>query len=410
MSTIELGDLTQVRDEPPARGRPGRRTWRAVGASAVAGLLLTATGAAVDEPAVEAYVLPHARFDSGATGWGDLVAYIDGAQRKLVVADLARHRTLWTHDSTPLAWVEHVGDNVVFGERPETDTTGWVVTVLDPRTGAERWHERLRSLAVSPAGDRLLVRTETADAWRIDGRDLATGRSSWSVRVPVGSQFHYPDEGPAGREFLVVPPDRYGLAVDYTTGAVTPVGRVPAAEALSLYGDQLSVLGGERSGSRYAMYALHDLAGGPLWSVDVAGGSGRPNPCAGGLLCYGQGDAAVRVDPRTGRIVEHLARPDDLVLTAAARSWLWIDKGPYATDESTFVVSTLAPRVPGRHAWLGLAHVDGAAVTFTPITPLPAEVRECGTTEAWLLCSFAEGGMVAYRRADVDALARRSAR
>ncbi|NUR27720.1 MAG: hypothetical protein HOV83_18065 [Catenulispora sp.] len=206
-----------------------------------------------------------------------------------------------------------------------------------------------------------------------------------------------------------MPPDRNGLAVDSTTGAVTPVGRVPEAQALRLYGDQVSLLIDEGTDFRYAMYALHDLAAGPLWSVERAGGSGRPNPCAGGLLCYGQGADAVRLDPRTGRIVDRAAPPEELVRTAAARSWLWIDKGPYAADGSTFVVSTLAPKVPGRHAWLGLARVDGAAVAFTAIAPLPAEIRDCATTETWLLCSLVPGGLVAYRRADMDALAHRAA-
>jgi hypothetical protein len=169
------------------------------------------------------------------------------------------------------------------------------LTVLDARTGVQRWHAPMLSQA-QVAGDRAayVVDAERAGPDRLIGADLATGRTVWSADAEVAGTY-------AAAGYLITMDSGYRA----TVRAIAD-GRVLLRGVLGpdLWGDSRAFPIGDRiylaGGSFVAAVRAADLR--VLWQTPIQAPL-DPHACGDAICVDGGSQERVTVlDPATGRI------------------------------------------------------------------------------------------------------------
>ncbi|MGW4944254.1 outer membrane protein assembly factor BamB family protein [Actinoplanes sp. NPDC004185] len=339
MALIELSPETPA---PPAPATPPPAYFYRRAGLALAALLLLALGGAAPPAATIWQRMGAAAVP--ATGDFQLMGGI------LYGMDLeARPRTLTAWQAQPLRklWTRQSGTSedplLVAAATPDIAVVraGAGVTVLDARTGAERWTS---PVAVQPISDKVAyaeeevfrpgteydpssgdpgqlygtssaaLHTEPARRTELRGLDLSTGARLWSRSFP-GSVFTAWTGAPANA-VVVLSSDQLSL-ISPTTGAVLRQRAVPRlhgvrAEQGEVVGNTvLAHYGSFGTGGPVIAYALDTLD--ELWRQRRPDPAGNTSLCSG-LTCISTKDELTVLDPRTGAERWRIADTDLIAL------------------------------------------------------------------------------------------------
>ncbi|MGX6601008.1 outer membrane protein assembly factor BamB family protein [Micromonosporaceae bacterium Da 78-11] len=189
-------------------------------------------------------------------------------------------------------------------------TVNYVVAVLDPATGRERWHEFYHG-ARSKIGDTMVIWDDLAGG--VVGYDMTTGSRRWflphdgrdGIANPVDQTSGKGPVEPADNR-SAYQHDQHGVVerVDATTGTLTMLGTVPIALRHIILGGRLITLTEE---GMMTAFDMADLTR-PLWSVPAGDALGveyfEIMQCAPDLLCVSTNATGHRLygyDARTGQ-------------------------------------------------------------------------------------------------------------
>lgn len=320
--------------------------------------------------------------------------------------------------------------------------TGRATTVLDARTGEQRWRtphlvqrlgeniglvqeERFRpGTEYDPeSGEpgRLygstsdILHTEPARSTSLSGVDMTTGRRVWSAVTPgsVSAQWLGPERG----SVAVLSADRL-TERSASTGAVVREQAVPRIGGrgpawFEPIGDVLLVHYGEfGEGGRVAAYAQDTLD--LLWQRDEPDSQGSAVTCAGLPCAKSRTDLAL-LDARTGALLWRPAPGDDLIAFGAgsvlearssSRPLRIADgrTGRTVTDLRFWMTYTSSPRADAylltrfeaatRSTVTGMLRPGSTAVQ--PLGRIPETTGECRADTAAVACR-APDGVAVYR-------------
>jgi hypothetical protein len=439
VSLIDLGEVGF--DEEPEPSTPpaprwlrrlGVPGWRKAAAAAVlasaAGGLAGTAPATVPEPAVR--VLDGVTSQSSLSIAGDTLLRVGGDAMVLTATDLPTGAILWSSMIGQTVFrLDALADSVAVQTGP---TPGFEVvvpspenmmqalarghlTVLDARTGVQRW--RHAGALVGPFGIEgslvMLVPSENVtgafSGWFLVGVERNDGHDLWTRPLPDGTQWILRHAGPEPDRIdpttvTVVGPDGSLSAVDTLAGRSTPIGRLPAGSTLEWsWMDLIGIRrpdpyapgdpsrspdpdGVDQRPQRFEVYSLATMDA-PLWGMPLGPGQPDtvPTPCQENVLCALQPDAVNRIDARTGRPV---AFPDVSIPSSIG---IWRTRGGVLGTSGGDPAAAIAFVPPAasktKEGWLGLVRMRQSAPEVVPLTRIPISIEECGpATEQWIVC------------------------
>lgn len=450
MSLIDLGEVGfDDAPEPPAPpsprwlrrlGVPGaRKAATAAVLAFLAGGIAGTAPATVPEPAV--LVLDGVTSQSMLWIVGDTLLRVGGDAMVLTATDLTSGAILWSSsigqsvfrlDGAAGTVAVQTGPTPGFEvavpspEYMERALARGHLTVLDARTGVQRWRHDGALVGPYDGEDSLvmLVPSEKVTGefsrWFLVGVDRRDGHDLWTLPFPDGAQWTFAYAGsPPGRldsgTVTVMGPDGSMSAVDTHTGRRKPLGRLPARSTIEWsWTDLIGVRRPDPSAAadtdsdgvdrpqRFEVYRMTGLDA-PLWSTSLPSGRQEPAPlpCGEDVLCVGQPGAVDRIDARTGA---PSASPDPSVPGSIG---LWQTQGG-ALGTAGDDVAAIAFVSPGasttKEGWLGVVRLRRSVPEIIPLTRIPISIDACWPfTEQWIVCPGATAAIV-LRQSDLEAM------
>jgi hypothetical protein len=463
VSLIDLGEIGAFDpdSEPEPPPRPALRWARRLGipggrkAAAVAALALVAGGLAGTAPpatpAPRFLVLQDVTVQASLWVVGDTLVQVRGDGMVMTATDLTSGAIAWTVVIGQAVFhLEGFGDAVavqtgptpgleVVVPSPERMTQALArgrLTVVDARTGVQRWQHRgalLGPFAAAPLV--MLVPSEDFDGsiggWFLVGVDPDTGRDVWSRPFADDTQWTFRSGDRLDRldpaRLTIAAADGSVSVLDTTTGRPEPMGRLPAGARIEWsWGDLLGVRrpdpyapadpgrepdadGLDRRPMRFEVYELTGLEA-PLWGRPMARGEEdpSPHPCEPGVLCEPRDGRLDRIDLRTGApATPPMDDFSEFYVPGALGLWQIQGSldglgGSYGAADAIAFVSPYASRT--KDGWMGVVRLRHPRPEIVPLARVPLQVDGCwASTDRWLVCPGTAGTIV-MRQSDVPAM------
>lgn len=461
VSLIDLGEIGAFDSEPdppsppPPRwmarlGVPGGRKAAAFAAVAFfAGGLAGTAPATLPEPAIR--VLTDVTTQSSLFVVDDTLVGVGGDTMVLTATDLPTGAIRWSAMiGQPVYLLEGVAGTVAVQTGP---TPGFEVvvpsrenmgramahgklTVLDARTGMERWRHAGALLGPYAAEGALVMMVPSENVtgefskWFLVGVDRRDGHDVWTEPLPDGTQWtiRYADERAARIDpttVTIAAPDGAVSVIDTASGRRTPMGRLPAGSVIDwswqdLLGvrrpdpyaaqggaDEPSPDGVDHRPKRFEVYQLPGLDA-PLWGRPVPEET-TPVPCQTHILCLpgAGGQGTDRIDVRTGAVAALTDDFADLYIPGALGLWQIQGGIPFGRGDGHGGTDTIAFVSPGASrtddGWLGVVTLRRPP-QILPLIRIPLSVDACWpSTDRWVVCPGVAGTIV-VRQSDLAAM------
>lgn len=469
VSLIDLGEIGAFDPgaEPELPPRPSPRWAQRLGvpagrkAAAVGALALVAGGLAGTAPPAtpppHLLVLNDVTVQASLWVVDDTLVQVRGDGMVMTATDLNTGAITWTQTIGQAVFrLEAVGNAVAVQTGPTPGLEFVVpsadrmtqalargrITVVDARTGVQRWQHRGALIGPFAAEAPLVMFVPSEDfdgtigRWFLVGVDPGTGRDVWSEPSPDGAQWTFRGTGDRLERLdptrvTIVAPDGTVRVLDTATGQSQPMGRLPADARIEWSSkDLLGVRRPDPAASagtdtntnthtntddvdrrpmRFEVYELSGLDS-PLWSRPMPRGDEdpSPHPCEPDVLCQPREGRLDRIDVRTGAPVtppvddfSEYYIPGSLGVWEIQGSLDGLGEGYGSTDAIAFV-SPYASRT--KEGWMGLVRLRHPRPEIVPLAPVPLKVDGCWlSTTRWLVCPGTAGTIV-IRQSEVQAM------